>query len=75
MDYSASDPEIKSSGREDRDRKRSCIHVQFSCCNVYQRIYLNRKRTAYVGWCPRCAGRIQVRVGPEGSDNRFFVVS
>lgn len=49
--------------------------VLFKCCNVYVRIHLNAKGDAFVGWCPRCAGKLELRVGPDGSDAGFFEVS
>ena len=54
--------------REDRP----FIGVMFKCCKVYSRIYLNKQRTAFVGWCPRCATQIRIKVSPDGTDARFF---
>lgn len=51
---------------------RSFISIFFKCCNVYHRIYLNKNKTAYVGWCPRCMSKVEVRVGPDGVKTRFF---
>jgi hypothetical protein len=52
--------------------KRPFIGMHFKCCRVYARIYLNQKGTAFVGWCPRCAAKVEVRVSPTGSRSRFF---
>lgn len=54
------------------DQKRPFIGMHFKCCNVYSRIYLNREATAFVGWCPKCAAKAEVKVSPTGSKNRFF---
>jgi hypothetical protein len=52
--------------------KRPFIGMHFKCCNVYSRIYLNHSKTAFVGWCPRCAVKAEVRVSPNGTKTRFF---
>ena len=54
---------------------RPFIHVRFACCNVYTRIYRNRAGDAYVGWCPKCAKQIRVKIDPRGTDSRFFEAS
>jgi len=50
------------------------LGVHFACCDVYARVYINHDQTAYVGHCPRCAKRVQMRVGAEGTAARFFTV-
>lgn len=49
--------------------------MHFKCCNVYCRIHLNRLGTAFVGWCPRCTAKVEVKVSPSGSDSRFFTAN
>ena len=50
------------------------VGVSWDCCKVYSRIYLNKKKTAYVGWCPKCGKRVQMNLSPAGSKSRFFNV-
>ena len=49
------------------------LGVHFACCEVYSRVYVNQAKTCYVGYCPRCARRVQFRIGEGGTDARFFV--
>ena len=34
--------------------------IQFACCGVYARVYVNRDETAYIGHCPKCSRRVRV---------------
>ena len=51
---------------------RRFVGIHFTCCSVYQRVYLNSQGTAYTGNCPKCSRPVRIRVGPGGTDNRFF---
>jgi hypothetical protein len=51
---------------------RRFVGVHFVCCDVYTRVYVNRDQTAYEGNCPRCGKRVTLRIGPGGTDARFF---
>ncbi len=57
---------------EQPQKQRRFIGMQFSCCSVYSRIYINKDETAYVGNCPKCAKRVSMKIGPGGTDSRFF---
>lgn len=52
---------------------RPFVSVLFQCCNVYQRVYRSADETRYEGRCPRCGAAVRLRVGPGGTDARFFI--
>ena len=66
----SSDPNPKPSRSSEENRR--FIGVSFACCDVYRRVYINPEENAYVGNCPKCAKRLQVLIGPGGTDTRFF---
>lgn len=48
------------------------VGIRFACCGVYTRVYVNRTGTAYEGRCPKCSRSVRLRIGPGGTDERFF---
>ena len=55
---------------------RPFVGVYLKCCNVYVHAYANADRSAFVGWCPRCAAPVRIAiVASGGSDSRFFEAS
>lgn len=50
------------------------LSVMFKCCNIYRRIYINKEGTAYSGYCPKCMKRVNIKIGPGGSESRVFEV-
>lgn len=51
---------------------RPWLSVHWRCCGVYSRVYRNSSADAYVGYCPKCAKPVRVKVAPSGSNARFF---
>jgi hypothetical protein len=52
--------------------RRRFVGIQFACCGVYTRIYINKTQTAYEGFCPKCSRPVRIPIGPGGTDQRFF---
>ena len=60
-------------GRDSVRRNRPYVHMLFVCCNVYSRLYINKKGTAYEGYCPRCLKRAYLKISRRGSLSKFFI--
>ena len=57
-------------------QQRQFVGVMMKCCRTYVRAYLNAKQDAFVGWCPRCAAKVEIEAVEEGgSTSRFFEAS
>ncbi len=67
--------EDENSGTGARNRTlkgRPWLAVYWKCCQVYSRIYRNKKGDAYEGRCPKCNRFVRAAIGPDGTDARFF---
>jgi hypothetical protein len=51
---------------------RQFVGINFTCCNIYCRIYKNRTGDAYEGACPKCRRKVKLMIGPGGTSKRFF---
>lgn len=57
-------------------QQRQFVGVLMKCCRTYVRAYLNAHQDAFVGWCPRCAAKVEIEAVEEGgSTSRFFEAS
>lgn len=71
----SSDPPRPGDAASTAGAPRRYVGLHFTCCDVYSRVYVNRAQTAYLGHCPRCARRVEIKIGPGGTSSRFFTVS
>jgi hypothetical protein len=69
----SSEPEPNGPQGGGADRRRF-LGVRFHCCARYAGIYFNNQATGYIGHCPGCGQRVEFKIGPGGSDSRFFSV-
>jgi hypothetical protein len=74
VDLSSELPTGKSPRPAEATSNRPFLGIHFTCCQVYSRIYMNAQGAAFEGRCPRCARPVTVRIGPDGTDSRFFTV-
>jgi len=77
FDISSEPPseDAPATGPDSARRPRQFLGVNFACCTVYGRIYVNRQGSAFTGNCPRCGRRIVVELDPDGPSDRFLSVS
>jgi hypothetical protein len=66
------EPDGSRKGNAAGTSQRPFVGVHFACCDTYSRVYVNRGKTAYEGHCPKCAKKVRLRIGPGGTDARFF---
>jgi hypothetical protein len=72
LDLTADTPENRKGRANGEAANRKFVGVQFKCCDVYSRVYINRDHTAYEGNCPKCAKKVRLEIGLGGTDSRFF---
>lgn len=75
MSLHASPSRRPSEPVEQNPRGRPWLGVNFVCSGMYQRVYRDLNGDRYLARCPRCGKTITFKVGPGGSNQRFFDVS
>ncbi|MCC8181157.1 MAG: hypothetical protein LIP23_09650 [Planctomycetes bacterium] len=58
-------------------KRRERLGIHFRCCHVYGNVFKNKAGTAYVGWCPKCMKKLEVKISKDGNgtDQRIFQTS
>ena len=51
---------------------RRWLSIYFECCHTYARIYRAPTGRLYTGFCPKCGARLDVPIGPGGTNRRAF---
>lgn len=62
-------------GTAPQGEARPWIGVHFVCSNQYVRVHRKVDGSAYLARCPSCGRQVRFRVGPGGTESRFFEVS
>jgi hypothetical protein len=62
-----------NSKETNKRNKKQFLGIHFKCCNIYSRIYKNKRGTAYEGLCLGCKRVVFVPIGKEGTNSRFFI--
>ncbi|RMH29962.1 MAG: hypothetical protein D6692_03680 [Planctomycetota bacterium] len=75
LETSGLSPGRDAPGSGDGGGGRPWIGVRFVCAGAYVRVYRNVQGTGYLASCPKCGRRMRFRVGPGGTNSRFFDVS
>lgn len=66
------EPPTQPPGPDERAPTRRWLGVWFRCCHSYGRIYREPTGSRYRGACPRCGAEVFARIGPGGTNRRFF---
>ncbi len=53
-------------------RDNEYVGVTVQCCRVYTGNHRNRDGNVFVGWCPKCAAKMEVGISRNGTNYRIF---
>ena len=68
----SAESELAGEGSSASPSGRAWVGINFECCGVYSRVYRRPGADKYEGYCPKCRGRVSLRVGPNGVSARLF---